>query len=106
MRCNIIRDPLSGGIATGSYVGNGTNPRTIDLGFKAKALLVWPTDGKVTEGSRIYGALAIDGLPAILNEVNYLEITNSGFTIREASVSYAMALLNNSARSYYFVAFK
>lgn len=100
----VVADKCS--VTLGFYKGDGTSPRTIELGFQAKALLVWPSDGQVSTNYNTYGAFVLDGKPSILNSVNFLEITGSGFTIRSATSGSYYARLNDSSISYYYMAIR
>lgn len=98
----VVADKCS--VTLGFYAGDGTPPRTIELGFAAKALLVWPASGQVASNYYTYGAFVLEGKPATLNNVNFLELTQTGFTIRSASSGSYYARLNDSDRTYYYLA--
>jgi len=79
-----ILDDKTVKVVTGSYVGDGTQERLIELGFQPKVVLILTIQGVATSGSYHYGALAAPGAPAMAlpeEERPLLEMAETGFTI-------------------------
>ena len=73
---------------SGGYSGNSTSalsPRTINLGFRPKAVLVYSrtTDG-FESGGRLTGGLAVDGFPTYAESI---KVVSNGFSIQNISKS-------------------
>ena len=90
-------------VRIGSYVGNGADSRTINVGFKPKA--VFTQGASVLTGSNIItGALALENSPAKSNGTAILTVTASGFTVYSPSTSYRH--MNDKSKIYFYLAFK
>ena len=105
-------DDLAGQIAekaevvTGVYSGNGNSSRTINLGFTPKAVLVVTRDGMVRNAGDLYGGLALADHPLIYANVNGVEITSGGFTVRSVEFSGYKVACNMAGSVYYYLAVK
>ena len=87
-------------ITFGTYTGDGTDPRTVSLGFTPKAVLVMQARGmfhSVAASGRyqIYGGLALLNFPAVYQEYPLIQITEGGFTVRSALEGSAVYLYTN-----------
>ena len=77
------------GYVTGTYTGTGSYPRTIDLGFQPKAVVVTTNSGSPFGG--VFGV----GMPLS----GYAEVTANGFTLKAEYV-------NQKNTVYNYIAFK
>ena len=87
----------------GSYVGNGTTQRTIELGFTPSAVLVMREDGVTKDDTAIVGGLAVTNSPVTSSDdLCAVAIVENGFMVaRNAGVNTNMSLT-----TYNYVAFK
>ena len=77
-------------IVTGTYTGDGTQNRLINLGFQPRAVLVEDQRGARNSSGSLLGGLAVPGGPVfVLNatsgQLNAVEITAKGFYISKYS---------------------
>ena len=105
-------------VVVGTYTGDGTKERTIDLGGQPKAVYVCPRDGVIFEtksGDRyFYGGLAVQGdgpgptYGTSSNRTSYtaFAITSTGFAVYWENISswYAYMATNKSDIFYHYVA--
>ncbi|OUQ56408.1 hypothetical protein B5E56_13095 [Flavonifractor sp. An112] len=72
-------------IIVGTYVGDGSHNRTIDLGFMPRLLYVCNEIGTTFSSTNYsldyHGGLVFPDLPAVANDVIYLCATESGFQV-------------------------
>lgn len=87
---------------TGVYTGDGAESRTINLGFKPKAVMVCMDGVLMRSGQYYYGGLALDGHPVKRNDDTAVEIVSTGFAVHESN--YVSA--NHSSSVYHYIAFK
>lgn len=91
-------------IIFGTYTGNAEISRTIDLGFKPKALFLEDQGGKRagTSGAQ-YGGLALPDFPVTLSGRDVIRIVENGF-----SVGYNTGYVetNTGGIIYRYIAFK
>lgn len=106
--------PENSPFAVGSYTGDGTAKRKIELGFTPKAVLVVHSNGvttyRGTSSFAYYGGLAITGHNASTvvsqgitewdNERTTIALTEGGFFVNETPYIYC----NNSNSLYYYLA--
>ena len=86
-------------VVIGSYTGDGTATRTIDLGFTPKAVLLeHPSGMRMTNNNIAFGGLALLNFPA-----NGFQIVEGGFSVRYNS---GYVHTNNSGTVYHYLAFK
>ena len=69
------------GYVTGTYTGTGSYPRTIDLGFTPKAVLIINCYGRTENGMNTYGGLIVPGHVLGLPQYPVAEITEGGFRL-------------------------
>ena len=81
-------------VVFGMYSGNNEYPRTIELGFQPKAVLLINSNGKIVDGSYVFGGLFGPGYGA-----PNAHVSENGFTL---TGNYS----NGSAHRYYYLAFK
>ena len=95
-----------GAIVFGTYTGNGSTTRTINLGFNPTAVLIFDTIGRTySKNDYVFGGLALRGHPiepTISGQQSALTVTSNGFTV----ASNIDAQTNSSDKVYYFIAFK
>lgn len=94
---------------TGTYVGDGAETQTIDLGFQPRAVLVTDEAGAMSNHSgshpTVYGGLALLGKPVKSDSVTAIELTATGFAVRSYS-SYGYVSVNGSGDTFYYIAFR
>lgn len=113
---------------TGTYTGNGSASRLINLGFTPTAIFVIAKDGDIKAWDALnawqvyyYGGLAIYGLPvttgittddagATVNE-KVIEIATGGFNVFVTSFlrttsRYTYIRTNESGKAYHYIAFR
>ena len=89
-------------IVLGTYTGDGTATRTINLGFTPCAVEVYKSDGQQTDSGSldIKGGLALTGKPC----GNAIAITENGFTV---ACDFSKDLHTNQDNLiYYFKAYR
>lgn len=87
---------LSGvGYLVGQYVGNGSYPRTIELGFQPKAVMLTTHTGYTNLSGSVYGGVFGVGAPL----QTYAEVTATGFTLKGDYTNQRNAVYN-------YIAFK
>lgn len=69
------------GIVTGSYTGNATYPREIDLGFQPKLVLLYTQQGRTEHNSWVYGGIIMRGRVLGLEQYPVAELTANGFRL-------------------------
>ncbi|MBM6927426.1 hypothetical protein [Pseudoflavonifractor phocaeensis] len=88
-------------VTSGRYTGNGSDSRTISLGFQPRAVLV-----ECRNGNRLgtfCGGLAVTGSPCYLTDIyGGLTLTTTGFTVRSNSGSCT----NDSNTTYHYLALR
>ena len=93
-------------IVTGTYTGDGTETRFIDLGFTPKALYVSSQEGMPysSSGSCHYGGLALQNAPVTISSYTVLKLEETGFWVYYKRTDYYFILTNNEGKVYYYVA--
>ncbi|MFR3786170.1 MAG: hypothetical protein ACLTWR_02565 [Agathobaculum desmolans] len=102
-------------VVFGSYVGDGTESRTIALGFQPRAVFVIPQSGQMffdnIQTQKGYGGLAMPGLPCFEDErYPHIQIISNGFSVffRQKTITgnNCTARTNEQYRKYFYIAFK
>ena len=83
------------GYVTGRYTGTGSYPRTIDLGFQPKAVVVTTYTGYTNNSGSPFGGVFGVGMPLS----GYAEVAANGFTLKAEYV-------NQKNTVYNYIAFK
>ena len=83
------------GYVTGTYTGTGSYPRTIDLGFQPKAVVVTTNSGCTNNSGSPFGGVFGVGMPLS----RYAEVASNGFVLKEEYV-------NQKNTVYNYIAFK
>ena len=79
------------GMVIGSYLGDGAETRTVELGFRPKAIFV-------TAGGNLYNSLlGLDGYDS-----SAIKVKDIGFFMQK----YNNTILNGDGSRYYFLAFR
>ena len=103
-------------IVTGTYTGDGTADRTISLGFRPKAVLLFPEDGTTCfyycppNYFTCQGGLILDGYPLRLKNdrcnIICAEITDTGFAVKIFSDQSKAANIatNRNGTVYHYLA--
>ena len=92
-------------IYIGTYTGDGATSRTISLGFRPKAVLVYCEGYIGYNDGRIQGGLILDGTPMTFSSAYQpaAEIISSGFIVRSNDQRHQM---NINQVSYSYLAFR
>ena len=92
-------------VVFGSYTGDGSEERDIDLGFAPAALYSCTSSGvpgTLTAHYQTYGGLTFPGRP-VTNSSAVITLTDSGFHI---STPHTDARANRSGLTYYYAALR
>ena len=110
---NTINNTISTSVVAGTYTGDGTETRFINLGFTPKAILVFNSSGLAASryfyGTHGYGGLALLNNPVSINSEFPLNINivQNGFNVSYyAGSNDNKNLSNNSGLKYHYLAFK
>lgn len=98
-------------LVCGEYTGDGTETRTIDLGFEPRAVFVYPADSRLIDytGSKYYSGLALTNCPVTYTiydtttQLTVLATHETGFTV--GFVDRYSIYLNNTDKKYRYLAF-
>ena len=98
-------------VVFGSYVGDGTQYRTISLGFRPRAVLVLPLNGHMggSSGSQstMYSGMALDGLDGGTGSAASVSVLANGFRVGEGVAYNGYTYhLNMKPYSYVYLAFR
>lgn len=104
----VIDAALAGTVTAGTYTGDGTQGRFIDLGFTPKAALILPQD-QHTSGSYYYrGGLTVAGSPLLNDSSSSARIVEGGFQVSHFFFSggnYSTTVTcNNNGGVYHYIA--
>lgn len=102
---------LKSEVVFGTYTGDGTASRTINLGFTPVAVIVYTNKGQQFWGQQTQhamGGLALYGFPCQLGDEArpVIEITDGGFKVFLGSSGSPYIQTNNTVDTYYFIAYK
>ncbi len=89
-------------IVAGVYTGDDALSRTINLGFKPKAVLVL-YEGRIIWNYDVYGGLVFEGYPTKSGEYVALEVASNGFIVHTNGNGCST---NDNDREYHYIAFK
>lgn len=89
-------------IVAGVYTGDGAASRTINLGFKPKAVLVL-YEGRVIWNYDVFGGLVFEGYPTKSGEYVALEVASNGFIVHTNGNGCST---NDNNGEYHYIAFK
>ena len=91
-------------IVTGSYVGDGSASRFINLGFTPKAVYICHESGTVfsSAGWSYWGGLALLGKPAKRESYNIVSIATNGFQVYYRTDPYTV-YSNLANNVFYYV---
>ncbi len=89
-------------IIAGVYTGDDASSRTINLGFKPKAVLVL-YEGRIIWNYDVYGGLVFEGYPVKSGEYVALEVASNGFIVHTNKNG---CNTNDNDREYHYIAFK
>ena len=68
-------------VLIGTYTGDGTAQRTIELGFQPKAVLVMSQSGQMLDDYFCYGGIAFPEHDCIYSGYSAIKITSTGFQV-------------------------
>ena len=89
-------------IYCGAYTGTTADSRTISLGFRPKAVLLFLEGKQTLAGSDPVGGLIMDGYPIKENGTIVAEIVQNGFTV----CTNSDAMMNYNGRQTFYLAFR
>ena len=89
-------------VVFGSYAGDDTFPRVIELGFRPKAAILMTRDG-TARATYVYGGIFGDGYPLRTVSGICAQIGDTGFTLPSAAGGNNT---NVSGTIYYYIALK
>ncbi len=69
------------GIVTGTYTGDATYPREINLGFQPKLVLLCTQQGRTEHNGWVYGGIIMRGRVLGLEQYPVAELTANGFRL-------------------------
>ena len=110
-----VEAAIAGSIVFGTYTGDGTAERTIELGFTPRAVYVQMKSGRTyimepnTKGHYYCGGLFWPDHPiADMYDRNALEVVSGGFTVRQATYEsgYNYHYANSVSQTYYYMALR
>lgn len=85
----------------GFYTGDGEEHRTIYLGYRPKAVIVFQSGSYVGDGNAVYGGFASEGNDIMYGDQVGLGITDTGFQV----LNYRNCALNISNYKYSYAVF-
>ena len=95
-------------IATGAYVGDGSESHAVAVPFPPKAVFLCTQSGRTYEETgtgHVYGGLATADHPLQHKAFNALVITDSGFTVYAHTIDNLSSIqLNRSQTTYHYIA--
>jgi len=93
----------------GTYIGDGSASRVIDLGFSPSAVFIIPSGGYMGDATTVLGGLAIVGNAVYLKGRIAIAVASNGFTVRYESwydgVGYGV-YTNDLDDKFHYVAWK
>lgn len=94
---------------TGSYIGDNTSNRLIDLGFRPSAVIVFAEAPAWTGSSSSYSNMGfmIDGVPTYTSGGNFAgQIVSNGFSVSAYTNNQGLNSASDSVNPYRYIAFK
>ena len=95
-------------IAAGTYTGDGTAERVIELGFAPKCVYVCPPSGNLSHSTtHFFGGFAVVGSPAITGytvDPNPVTVVENGFRVLYHQKDGRYVLTNNEGQVYHYFA--
>ena len=114
-----VKTLAQGMIVTGTYIGDGSKNRTINLGFTPHAVLVMENGEGVRDifsSTMHYGGFALTGSPVqydwYVHESSngtstVVAITTNGFIVNNEGTAFATSTMsNNTGSKYHYIAFR
>lgn len=100
-----LNGKISASVVSGSYTGDGTADRIINLGFTPRAILVLHQMGYLNLNNSVYGGLAVTGSDAVSSQngtIPAVSIVTNGFQVyyNPASSAYVHTNINNHIYNY------
>lgn len=97
-------------VAVGTYTGDSTKGRAIDLGFRPRAVVVLSSDGRLNSTYGYYGGLAVTGGPVSVKDNEVIALTATGFQVSHTTASHAnyteYFTANDKSKVYHYLAVK
>ena len=108
-----VEAAIEGSIVCGTYTGNNTENRFIDLGFTPRAVFIMNNTGttyttmNTANVNYYFGGLVLPGSPLMENSRVNAEIVDGGFTVTYLRPNeYFVDATNISGFIYHYIAFK
>ena len=95
-----------GAVKCGTYTGDGSASRTINLGVTPKWVILCNREGQFVNTYPNYaacGGIALQGYPCKSTYFNVLQIVNGGFEVYCDSGSGEYVYTNSQNDTYYFI---
>jgi len=89
-------------MVTGTYKGDGTQDRFIELGFMPQVLMLFTEDGRCTYNSSRYGGMVFPEYPTHVGSNELVRLEGTGFWIHYRPNSYVFS--NDSSKIFYYLA--
>jgi len=93
----------------GTYIGDDSESRLINLGFSPSAVLVVRSIGYIGDATEVCGGLAVVGNAVVLKDRTAIAVASDGFTVRQETwydgVSYYVDT-NDLGDKYHYIAWK
>jgi hypothetical protein len=96
---DLIDSAIEERMVVGTYTGDATAERFIDLGFTPRAVLVLKYDSELKSGSSVYGGLAVTGQP-VVGRQTVLKLTDGGFLVYYEYSNYGTLGTNSGIFNY------
>ena len=86
----LIASSISNNIVFGTYIGNSpkTTSKTINLGFKPKAVIIFSRAGSFGSENESSSGMALDGYDCMSSSYTGISITSTGFTVYSQGINY------------------
>lgn len=91
----LIASSISENIVFGTYTGDGsgTTSKSINLGFRPKAVIVFSRAGTFGSNNESSSGMAIDGYSCMSSSYTGISITGSGFTVYTQGINYGNGVM-------------
>ena len=97
-------------VIVGSYAGDEKSSRTLNIGFRPRAVLIFPLNGYLLERSPntliVYSGTALDGVNGGTNQTVSVTILDTGFRVYNVVGNMMDYQLNKESFTYVYFAFR
>lgn len=99
-------DSAAAQVVVGSFVGDGSLERFIDLGFTPRAVLITADNGATFYSQAQYGGLAVTGVNAVYQSRETIALKEGGFQIMYFTNGSSVCSINRSGQTRIYLAFR